>query len=82
MTPLAAETAENQQAIQAFLNHSFLAAAACLAPTEKNSVMTSRGMPFVSGTFKKTKTQEMAHTTAYMAKIPVRPIELSITGSV
>ena len=44
--------------------HSFFAAADCLEPTEKNSVMTSRGMPFVSGTFRYTNTQEMQHTTA------------------
>lgn len=58
----------------------FLAAEACLAPTEKNSVITSRGIPLVSGTFKKTKTHDMRQTTAYMPKTPARPTELSITG--
>ena len=59
----------------------FLAAATCFAPTEKNSVMTSRGMPLVSGTFKKTNTHDITHTTAYMPKTPARPTDLSSTGS-
>lgn len=46
------------------LNYSCFAIAACLAPTAKNSVMTSKGMPLVSGTLKKTKIQEMTHTMA------------------
>lgn len=61
--------------------HSFLADAACFEPTEKNSVMTSRGMPFVSGTFRYTNIQEIKHTTAYTPKTPDSPNELSITGS-
>ena len=60
---LTAETAEELTPFKA-PSYSFLVAAACLAPTAKNSVMTSSGMPLVSGTFKKTKTQEMRHTTA------------------
>lgn len=59
-----------------------LTASACFAPTEKNSVITSSGMPLVSGTFKKTNTQAMMHTIAYIPKTPPRPTELSITGSV
>ena len=43
--------------------HSFLAAAICFAPTEKNSAITSSGMPLVSGTFKNTNTQEITQTT-------------------
>lgn len=55
-------------------------AAACFAPTAKNSVMTSRGIPFVSGTLRKTNTKEIKHTTAYMLKTPASPIAFSITG--
>lgn len=60
----------------------FLVSAACLAPTEKNSVITSSGIPLVSGTFTKTNTHDMRHTTAYKPKTPARPMDLSITGSV
>lgn len=35
-----------------------------LAPTANNSEMTSGGMPLVSGTFLKTRIQEMTQTTA------------------
>lgn len=66
------------------LTQLLLTASACFAfaPTEKNSVITSNGMPLVSGTFKKTNTQATMHTTAYIPKTPPRPTELSITGSV
>lgn len=54
----------------------------CLAPTAKNSVITSSGIPFVSGTSKNTKNHATAQTTAYMAKTLVSPIELSNSGRV
>lgn len=60
------------------INQSFLGMA--VAPTAKNSEMTSRGMPLVSGTFKKTKIQDMMHQKAKNVKTPERPMELSITG--
>lgn len=44
--------------------YSALAAATCFAPTAKNSEITSRGIPLVSGTLKKTKTHETTQTTA------------------
>ncbi|KAE8668274.1 putative anion transporter 7 [Hibiscus syriacus] len=47
----------------------------------KNSVMTSRGIPLVSGTFKKTNTQHTTQTVANTPKTPVRPMDLSNTGS-
>lgn len=43
----------------------FLALSALrFAPTAKNSVMTSRGIPLVSGTLKYTKNHAMVQTTA------------------
>lgn len=52
MTSLAADTAEKWLNLLKEFNHLLFAAAAWLAPTANISVMTSRGMPFVSGTFK------------------------------
>lgn len=57
------------------------AAATCFAPTAKNSVITSSGIPFVSGTFKNTNTHAITHTIAYNPKTPERPMEVRRTGS-
>lgn len=51
-----------------------------LLATEKNSVITSRGIPIVSGTFRYTKTIANAHTVAYIPHTAARPIEFSNTG--
>lgn len=53
-----------------------------LAPTVKNSTMTSMGMPLVSGTLKKTKDHEMRLANANKLKTPGRPMEESMIGKV
>ncbi|KAI4366260.1 hypothetical protein MLD38_022155 [Melastoma candidum] len=62
--------------------HASFVAAISLAPTEKNSVMTSRGTPLASGILRNTKIQDMMHTTVNIANAPASPIDVSITGTV
>ena len=51
------------------------------APIAKNSIITSKGMPFVSGTFMYTNNHEMMHPTTNNVKTPVRPRRWSKKGN-